>query len=126
MFIFFSARIFIPYYTGQVIANIVHRDAQSVSAFYTTVLTMCGFMAVATVFAGLRGASFSWGGALVNRIMRKNLFESLIKQEIAFFDELQTGKITFLVSLSVLFYRCHSLSFNDRLSNCYLHLGSQH
>ncbi|CAD5213368.1 unnamed protein product [Bursaphelenchus xylophilus] len=91
--IYSTARIFIPFYTGQVIANIVHRDEKSSYAFYSTVLKMCGFMIVATLFAGLRGASFSWGGALVNRIMRKNLFDSLIRQEIAFFDKMQTGAI---------------------------------
>ncbi|CAD5232667.1 unnamed protein product [Bursaphelenchus xylophilus] len=88
-----AARSFIPYYTGKVIANIVHMDSEKLNAFYTTLLVMCGLIVVTSVFAGLRGAIFNWAGALVNRQMRKDLFDSLIRQEIAFFDKQQTGEI---------------------------------
>ncbi|CAD5210027.1 unnamed protein product [Bursaphelenchus okinawaensis] len=91
--IYSSARIFIPYYTGQVIATIVHPDEETRKVFYSLVFKMCILMVISTICAGLRGASFSWGGALVNRTMRKDLFNSLVKQEIAFFDKLQTGAV---------------------------------
>ncbi|CAD5210025.1 unnamed protein product [Bursaphelenchus okinawaensis] len=91
--IYSTARIFIPFYTGKVIASIVYQDEASKKHFYSLVLTMTGFMVVSTICAGFRGASFCWGGALVNRTMRRDLFNSLIRQEIAFFDKLQTGAI---------------------------------
>uniref|UniRef100_A0A1I7RMV3 ABC transporter ATP-binding protein n=1 Tax=Bursaphelenchus xylophilus TaxID=6326 RepID=A0A1I7RMV3_BURXY len=88
-----AARSAIPYYTGKVISNIFHQDKKSSDAFYSTLLVICALILVTSVFAGLRGAFFNWAGALVNRQMRKDLFDSLIRQEVAFFDKQQTGAI---------------------------------
>lgn len=44
-----------------------------------------------TISGGLRGGCFSYGTALVNRQMRSDLFSSLVKQEIGFFDATNTG-----------------------------------
>ncbi|VDK73390.1 unnamed protein product [Onchocerca ochengi] len=46
-----------------------------------------------TISGGLRGGCFSYGTALVNRQMRSDLFSSLVKQEIGFFDATNTGEI---------------------------------
>ncbi|KAH7693181.1 ABC transporter, partial [Aphelenchoides avenae] len=89
--IYSGARVFIPYYTGQVIANMVKGDERGVflqSVFIMSVLTI-----VSTIFGGLRGGCFDYATALVNRRMRRDLFNSIMSQEIAFFDSSQTGEI---------------------------------
>lgn len=44
-----------------------------------------------TISGGLRGGSFVYATALVNRQMRDDLFSSLVEQEISFFDTTNTG-----------------------------------
>lgn len=44
-----------------------------------------------TLTAGLRGGSFTYATALVNRQMRYDLFSSLVEQDISFFDATNTG-----------------------------------
>ncbi|VDK42947.1 unnamed protein product [Anisakis simplex] len=83
------ARIFLPYLTGQVIANIVQTRG------YQDLVRSVIWMAVLSVFFdGLRGGCFDYATALVNRQMRCDLFRSLVKQEIGFFDTTKTGEIT--------------------------------
>ncbi|VDM40294.1 unnamed protein product, partial [Toxocara canis] len=85
---FIAARIFLPYLTGQVIANIVQIRS------YEVLMRSVIWMAVLSVFFdGLRGGCFDYATALVNRQMRCDLFRSLVKQEIAFFDSTKTGEI---------------------------------
>lgn len=90
--IYSLARVFIPYYTGQVIANIV--QSRGFSLLIRSVLCMSGLTLISTIFGGLRGGCFDYATALVNRQMRCELFRSLVKQEIAFFDVTKTGEIT--------------------------------
>lgn len=47
------------------------------------------------VFGGLRGGSFTYAQARIDRRIRDDLFRSLVRQEIGFFDANKTGKITF-------------------------------
>jgi ABC-type multidrug transport system fused ATPase/permease subunit len=48
-------------------------------------------MVFSTIFGGFRGGLLSYASYLVNYSMRKDLFRSIVKQEIAFFDKAQTG-----------------------------------
>uniref|UniRef100_A0AC35U5V0 ATP-binding cassette sub-family B member 9 n=1 Tax=Rhabditophanes sp. KR3021 TaxID=114890 RepID=A0AC35U5V0_9BILA len=89
--IYSAARIFIPLYTGNLIANIV--NGKGFPALIQSVLIMGGLSLLASFFGGLRGGSFDWATALVHKRMRDDLFRSLVKQEIAFYDESQTGEI---------------------------------
>ncbi|VDL65750.1 unnamed protein product [Nippostrongylus brasiliensis] len=41
---------------------------------------------ISTLFGGLRGGCFDYATALVSRQVRLDLFSSLVKQDIAFFD----------------------------------------
>jgi ATP-binding cassette subfamily B (MDR/TAP) protein 9 len=43
------------------------------------------------VFGGLRGGSFTYSQARIDRRIRNDLFKSLTSQEIGFFDENKTG-----------------------------------
>jgi ABC-type multidrug transport system fused ATPase/permease subunit len=103
-----SARIFIPYYTGQVIANIV--VSKSYAALLESVLIMTALSVIrlvilsinvqlsllfSAIFGGGRAGCFSYAIAKVNRQVREDLFSSLVQQEIGFFDATKTGKYTF-------------------------------
>ncbi|VDM95171.1 unnamed protein product [Thelazia callipaeda] len=46
-----------------------------------------------TLFGGLRGGTFTYATELVARQMRYDLFNSLVQQEIGFFDGTKTGEI---------------------------------
>ena len=43
------------------------------------------------VFGGLRGGTFTYGQARIDRRIRDDLFVSLVHQEIGFFDANKTG-----------------------------------
>lgn len=44
------------------------------------------------VAGGLRGGSFEYAYARINRAIRYNLFSSLVRQDVAFFDRHKTGQ----------------------------------
>ena len=87
-----SAMAFIPYYTGQVINHIA--ISPSTSDFERSILIMSVITIISAVSAGLRGGIFTIANARLNLRIRNKLFRSLGNQEIAFFDEVETGEIT--------------------------------
>uniref|UniRef100_A0A915CN35 Uncharacterized protein n=1 Tax=Ditylenchus dipsaci TaxID=166011 RepID=A0A915CN35_9BILA len=91
LMVYSVARIFIPMYTAKVIALIV--SSQDIHLFFEAVIVMAVLTIIATLFGGLRAGCFSYTTGLINNRIRKDLFRSLTKQEIAFFDEAQTGEI---------------------------------
>lgn len=88
--IFFTARVWQPKYTAQVITNIVHM--KSLSELVNSVLIMSALCLTVTIAGGLRGGCLHYATALVNKKMRGDLFHSIMSQEIAFFDDKKTGK----------------------------------
>lgn len=56
----------------------------------------CNIVVFSTLFGGLRGGTFTYASALVSRQIKLDLFRSLIKQEIAFFDTTKSGSPDFL------------------------------
>ncbi|KAI6191210.1 Antigen peptide transporter 2 [Aphelenchoides bicaudatus] len=104
LMIFAGAKIFLPYYTGQVISEIVKPD-HSGSNLLRLILTMGGFAGLSTLFGGLRGSCFTYASSLVGQSLKSNLFRAIVSQEIAFFDKAQTGEI-----LSRLTADCQKLS----------------
>ena len=52
-----------------------------------TLLSLSG-----AIFGGFRGGFFTYSQSRVDRRIRSDLFRSLVRQEIAFFDENKTGK----------------------------------
>nr|CAD2127669.1 unnamed protein product [Meloidogyne enterolobii] len=94
LFIYSLTRIFVPYYTGQVIASVVSSTGDKYAALVDSVKLMLFISIVCAVAGGFRGGSFEYAYARVNRAVRHNLFSSLIHQEIAFFDRHKTGEIT--------------------------------
>ncbi|VDM61485.1 unnamed protein product [Angiostrongylus costaricensis] len=89
--IYAVARVFIPAYTGEVIGNIVKKAGIGLLVRSITIMGMLTM--VSTIFGGLRGGCFDYATALVNRQIRLDLFRSLVKQDVAFFDITKSGEM---------------------------------
>ncbi|KIH63645.1 ABC transporter, ATP-binding protein, partial [Ancylostoma duodenale] len=79
LFIYSITRIFVPYYTGQVIATVV--ATKSYPSLATAVYVMAFISFVSAMAAGLRGGSFEYAYARINRSIRHDLFTGLILSE---------------------------------------------
>uniref|UniRef100_A0A1I7UJF5 ABC-type antigen peptide transporter n=1 Tax=Caenorhabditis tropicalis TaxID=1561998 RepID=A0A1I7UJF5_9PELO len=110
LFIYSITRIFVPYYTGQVIATVV--ATKSYPALSNAVYIMTVISLVSAVAAGFRGGSFEYAYARIQRSIRYDLFNGLVKQDVAFYDAHKTGEIT-----SRLAADCQTI-------NCVMLLGS--
>jgi len=79
----------IPYYTGVII------DCASIDPdpkeFQWTCLKLVVVALGCAVFTGIRGGLFTIGMTRLNVRIRTSLFDSLMKQEIAFFSATRTG-----------------------------------
>ncbi|KAK0424982.1 hypothetical protein QR680_008962 [Steinernema hermaphroditum] len=96
LLIYALARVAIPKFTGEVIATIVSSKSkeEGMQRLVSAVLKMTGLVAVSSIFGGLRGGCFTYASMIVNCRMRCDLFRSLMRQEIAFYDQTKTGEIT--------------------------------
>nr|pir hypothetical protein ZK484.2 - Caenorhabditis elegans [Caenorhabditis elegans] len=92
LFCYSLSRVFIPYYTGEVVTA-VFGDKASYEKLHKTVFIMGMLSLASTVFGGLRGGSFTYAHATIDRQIRNDLFRSVVKQEIGFFDMNKTGEI---------------------------------
>ncbi|TKR93709.1 hypothetical protein L596_008119 [Steinernema carpocapsae] len=95
--IYSIARIFIPQITSDVINTVVSDKSQGkegMTSLVTAVIKMTALVCISSVFGGLRGGCFTYASMIVNCRMRCDLFRSLMKQEIAFYDTTKTGEIT--------------------------------
>ncbi|EFP02911.1 hypothetical protein GCK72_001996 [Caenorhabditis remanei] len=92
LFCYSLSRVFIPFYTGEVVTA-VFGDQASYERLHRTVLIMGLLSLASTVFGGLRGGSFTYAHATIDRQIRNDLFRSVVKQEIGFFDMNKTGEI---------------------------------
>lgn len=92
LFLYSLARVFTPYYTGEVVSSVFGKDAS-----YANLQRSVGIMTLlslgCSIFGGFRGGFFTYSQARVDRRIRSDLFRSLVKQEIAFFDANKTGEI---------------------------------
>ena len=87
-----SAMSFIPYYTGQIINHIAISPSEE--SFQRSILLMVGISIISAVTAGLRGSILIVANGRLNVRVRRTLFKSLMKQEIGFFDQTETGDLT--------------------------------
>lgn len=83
------ARVFIPNYTAQVISDIVNK--RGIQALIHSIIVLTCLTATSSLFGGLRGGCFDYATALVTLRIRLDLFTSLIRQDIAFYDTAKTG-----------------------------------
>ncbi|RCN46804.1 antigen peptide transporter 2 [Ancylostoma caninum] len=84
------SRVFIPAFTGRVLADITLGGGMA--ALVRSVILMSLLALSSTIFGGLRGGTFTYASALVSRQIKLDLFRSLVKQEIAFFDTTKSGE----------------------------------
>ncbi|KAM6930812.1 ABC-type oligopeptide transporter ABCB9 [Xenentodon cancila] len=93
LFLLISAvcEAFIPYYYGKAIDSIVVH--QSMEYFVKPVVTLAALALVSSLAMGVRGGVFTLTFAKLNFRLRSHLFRTLMKQEIAFYDENHTGDI---------------------------------
>lgn len=82
---------FIPLYYGKAIDSIVVHH--SMEYFAKPVATLAALALASSVAMGVRGGVFTLTFARLNLRLRSHLFTTLMKQEIAFFDENHTGDI---------------------------------
>ena len=85
-------QVLIPHYTGRAVDALVSDEGPK--AFQNAMLMLVLCAAVCGVSTGLRGGIFTVGGARVNRRIRDMLFQSLLKQEVGFFDTTKTGDLS--------------------------------
>lgn len=73
---------------------------------YSRLLADNYLLSFRALFGGLRGGSFTYAQARIDRRIRDHLFKSLVKQEIGFFDQNKTGEIP-----AISFHVLNTLSF---------------
>lgn len=117
------ANIYVPKYTGKVLDNLVTQSGNTSSSFVQfekstdtnngdndsghhggSIVQIPGFVKniemlvlasiLGGVFGGIRGALFTFIGARANVRLRIRLMDSLLSQEVGFYDTTRTGDIT--------------------------------
>jgi len=94
------SQILIPKYVGNILDSLVHvkpgqyDDIWDVPGFMDTIKKLILVALLCGVFSGLRGSVFTYVGARVNVRLRVLLMDSLLSQDIGFFDTTKTGDIT--------------------------------
>ncbi|XP_041346631.1 ATP-binding cassette sub-family B member 9-like [Gigantopelta aegis] len=87
-----AGRIFIPFYTGEVIDGIA--IDKSKEKFTHAIITMSLITLGSAISAGIRGGCLSLVLSRLAIRLRNCLFASIMKQEVGFFDSVKTGDIT--------------------------------
>ncbi|KAK2113487.1 Antigen peptide transporter 2 [Saguinus oedipus] len=81
----------IPHYTGRVI-DILGGDFDP-HAFASAIFFMCLFSFGSSLSAGCRGGCFMYTMSRINLRIREQLFSSLLRQDLGFFQETKTGEL---------------------------------
>lgn len=81
----------IPYYSGRVI-DILGGDFDP-EAFVSAIFFMCLFSVGSSLSAGCRGGTFTFIMSRINLRIREQLFSSLLRQDLGFFQETKTGEL---------------------------------
>uniref|UniRef100_A0A8P0PM98 Antigen peptide transporter 2 n=1 Tax=Canis lupus familiaris TaxID=9615 RepID=A0A8P0PM98_CANLF len=100
----------IPYYSGRVI-DILRGDFNP-DAFATAIFFMCLFSIGSSLCAGCRGSCFTFIMSRTNVRVREQLFSSLLRQDLGFFQETKTGELN------------SRLSSDTKLMSCWLPLNA--
>ncbi|XP_012577233.1 PREDICTED: antigen peptide transporter 2 [Condylura cristata] len=81
----------IPHYSGRVI-DILGGDFDH-DAFVSAIFFMCVFSFGSSLSAGCRGGFFTYVMSRINLRVREQLFSSLLRQDLGFFQETKTGEL---------------------------------
>mmetsp|Transcript_583 Transcript_583/g.839 ORF Transcript_583/g.839 Transcript_583/m.839 type:complete len:847 (+) Transcript_583:151-2691(+) len=82
----------IPYLTGKIITTVASATEQS--ELEGAILKLLGAALVSAIFTALRGSLFTVAGAAFNVRIRITLLESLLGQEVAFYDQIKSGALS--------------------------------
>ncbi|GMS98706.1 hypothetical protein PENTCL1PPCAC_20881 [Pristionchus entomophagus] len=93
LFLYSLSRVFIPFYTGEVISA-VFGVGSGYDKLHRTVAIMAVLSFAGALFGGMRGGMFTYSHMRIDRQIRNDLFRSVTSQEIGFFDANKTGEIT--------------------------------
>ncbi|KAF8366443.1 haf-9 [Pristionchus pacificus] len=93
LFLYSLSRVFIPFYTGEVISA-VFGEGSGYDKLHKTVGIMAVLSFAGALFGGMRGGMFTYSHMRIDRNIRNDLFRSVTSQEIGFFDANKTGEIT--------------------------------
>ncbi|XP_061753278.1 antigen peptide transporter 2a [Nerophis ophidion] len=85
-------QMFIQFYTGKIIDNL--RGNYLPNEFFSALLLIGLFSLGSSLGAGCRGGLFTWARSSFTYRVNCNLFETLTKQEVGFFETVQTGELT--------------------------------
>uniref|UniRef100_H2YGY8 Uncharacterized protein n=1 Tax=Ciona savignyi TaxID=51511 RepID=H2YGY8_CIOSA len=83
-------QIFLPLFVGKVITAIVQPEHQS--NFVNIIIEMAGIAVAVAICSGCRAGCLMYYMQRLNIRIRNALFQSIVVQEIGFFDEVRTGK----------------------------------
>lgn len=96
-----ASEVFLPKFTGNVLdaltdgmASFHENNIWELPNFTSNIRNLVLAGATCAVFSGLRGSMFTFLGGRVNGRLRRNLMDSLLAQEIGFFDVTKTGDLT--------------------------------
>lgn len=90
----------IPYFTGQIV-DFATID-QDKHAFTLTTGKLLAASLACAVFTGIRGGLFTVGITRLNVRLRTNLFASLLRQDMGYFDTAKSGQLPLAVRHSTL------------------------
>jgi ATP-binding cassette subfamily B protein len=83
-----------PVFVKKIVDGVLEEGGGGQEEINQLALLLLGLFAVAAFFTAVRSYLFTVAGEHVVATLRKKLFDSLIEQEIAFFDEHRTGELT--------------------------------
>ena len=95
-----TAQVLIPRYTGNMLDSIakfdpeLDKDIWSVPGFWENMKLLIIASILGGLFSGVRGSIFTLVGGRVNVRLRKLLMDSLLAQDIGFFDITKTGDLS--------------------------------
>ena len=93
-----TAQIYVPHYTGKVLDALAGANSGGsvwkIPGFVSNVTKLVVASILGGVFSGLRGSVFTVVGGRVNVRLRVMLMDSLLTQDIGFFDCTKTGHIS--------------------------------
>ncbi|XP_020019770.1 antigen peptide transporter 2 isoform X3 [Castor canadensis] len=94
----------IPHYSGRVID--ILGGAFDPDAFSSAIFFMCLFSIGSSLSAGCRGGSFLLTMSRINLRIREQLFSSLLRQDLGFFQETKTGELNSRLSSDTTLMSC--------------------
>jgi len=86
-----------PHYIGETISEIIKAEEEGTLAlrpYKTPVIKLLISAACCSIFSSCRGATFLIIGGRASVRLRQSLFDTLMRQEIGFFDTTKTGELT--------------------------------